>query len=256
MRKRYALDANVLASIVNSDDVAHFSCYSFFRNHHDDDNAIWVVPGLIFFEFQATQSKLSRKRRSMKVHELKLYDKFSLLGGADLLYACMAYAEKIPLVSNDSDFDPYSKELTLVKPRDVMKRTGKVTLKTDDKIYTVGYEEVKDGSGGTVRLDTGQATHVGGLTAKIVAQHLLREIIDSGLADKLELGRPHQSMERVLEDFHPAHDCIAKRLVLGFVATLCVLLSHFHVSFASDFSDPLVSVLDGCTIEVLKGNHP
>ena len=54
----------------------------------------------------------------------------------------------------------------------------------------VGYEEFKDSSGGTVRLDTGQATHVGGLTVKIVARHLLREIVDSGLADKLGLGRP------------------------------------------------------------------
>jgi hypothetical protein len=29
LRQRYALDASVLASIVNSDDVEHFSCYSF-----------------------------------------------------------------------------------------------------------------------------------------------------------------------------------------------------------------------------------
>ena len=94
-------------------------------------------------------------------------------------------------MTHDSDFDPYNEELALIKPRDLMKRTGRVTLKTDDKIYTVGYEEVKDGSGGTVRLHTGQATHVGGLAAKMVAQHLLREIIDSGLADKLGLGRPY-----------------------------------------------------------------
>ena len=63
MQKRYALDANVLVSIVNSDDVEHFSCYSFFRNLHDDDKAIWVVPGLIFFEFQATQSKRYKQYR-------------------------------------------------------------------------------------------------------------------------------------------------------------------------------------------------
>jgi hypothetical protein len=61
MRKRYALDASVLASIVNSDDIEHFSCYSFFRNLHDHDKAIWVVPGLIFFEFQATQSRRYRE---------------------------------------------------------------------------------------------------------------------------------------------------------------------------------------------------
>jgi predicted nucleic acid-binding protein len=217
MRQRYALDASVLASIVNSDDVEHFSCYSFFRNLNDDDKALWVVPGLIVFEFQATQSKRYRKRRPRqpvfrhsplhyentelyainrkfldKVYKLDLYDKFSTLRGADLLYACIARVENIPLVTHDSDFDPYSKEVTLIKPRDLMRRTGKVTLQTGGKLYTVGYEEIKDGSGGTVRLDTGQATHVGGLTAKSVARLLLREIISSGLADKRGLGRPKQ----------------------------------------------------------------
>lgn len=54
MRKRYVLDTSVLVSIVNSDDAEHFSCYSLFRNLHDEDKATWVVPGVIFFEFQAT----------------------------------------------------------------------------------------------------------------------------------------------------------------------------------------------------------
>ena len=97
--------------------------------------------------------------------------------------------ENIPLVTHDSDFDPYSKELTLIKPRDLMRRIGEVTLQNEGKRYTVGYEEIKDGSGGTVRLDTGQATHVGGLSAEIVARHLLREMISSGQAGKLRLGR-------------------------------------------------------------------
>jgi predicted nucleic acid-binding protein len=215
MRKRYALDASVLASIVNSDDAEHFSCYSFFQNLHEDDKATWVVPGLIFFEFQATQSRRYRdlhpghsvfryaplfyentevyqvtKRFLKEVHNLKLYDMFSHLHGADLLYACIARVERIPLVTHDGGFDRYSKEITLIKPRDLMRHTGKVTLQNGGKLYTVGYEEFKDSSGGTVRLDTGQATHVGGLTVKIVARHLLREIVDSGLADKLGLGRP------------------------------------------------------------------
>src|SRR5262249_46473936 len=61
-KQRYALDASVLASIVNSDDTEHFSCYSFFRDHHDKASAVWVVPGLIFFEFQATQSRRYREK--------------------------------------------------------------------------------------------------------------------------------------------------------------------------------------------------
>ena len=144
MRQRYALDASVLASVVNSDDAEHFSCYSFFRNLHDEDAAIWVVPGLIFFEFQATQSRRYQKRSPdadvfryaplfitntelyhvtepflTKVWELGLYDRFTNLKGPDLLYACIACVEDIPLVTHDADFDRYSDEIRLIKPREM-----------------------------------------------------------------------------------------------------------------------------------------
>ena len=46
-----------------------------------------------------------------KVRELELYDRFSCLKGADLLYACIARVEDNLLVTHDSDFDPYSDEL-------------------------------------------------------------------------------------------------------------------------------------------------
>lgn len=143
MRKRYVLDTSVLVSIVNSDDAEHFSCYSFFRNLHDEDKAIWVVPGVIFFEFQATQSRLYRERRPghpvfrnaplfytntelyhvtkkflTRVYDLELYDKFSSLRGADLLYACIAKVENLPLVTHDKGFDRYSDELTIIRPPD------------------------------------------------------------------------------------------------------------------------------------------
>jgi predicted nucleic acid-binding protein len=131
VRKRYALDTCVLASIVNSDDAEHGSCYSFFLNLYDEDKTTWVVPGLIFFEFQATQSRRYRERRPRhpvfrnaplsydntelhhvtkklldKVYELDLYNKFSLLKGSDLLYACLAFVEGIPLVTHDKNFNP------------------------------------------------------------------------------------------------------------------------------------------------------
>lgn len=143
MRQRYALDASVLAGIVNSDDPLHFSCYSFFRNLYDEDLATWVVPGLIFFEFQATQSRRSRERRDERaafryaplfeenceiydvtpdflraVHEADLYDLFECLKGADLLYACIARVESIPLVTHDKDFDRYSDEIEIIRPQD------------------------------------------------------------------------------------------------------------------------------------------
>ncbi len=144
MRQRYALDTSVLASIVNSDDAEHWSCYSFFQNLHDEDAATWVVPGLIFFEFQATQSRRYRERRPnvavfrqaplfytntelyhvtkkflAKVWDLGLYDRFSHLKGADLLYACIARVEGIPLVTHDAQFDRYSDDIRLIKPREI-----------------------------------------------------------------------------------------------------------------------------------------
>jgi predicted nucleic acid-binding protein len=147
MRKRYVLDTNVLVSIVNSDDTEHFSCYSFFQNLHNDDKAIWVVPGVIFFEFQATQSRRYRERRPShpvfrnaplfytntelyhvtkkflnQVYELGLYDVFNSLRGADLLYACIARVENLPLVTHDKEFGLYSKELTIVRPSDLYRR--------------------------------------------------------------------------------------------------------------------------------------
>jgi hypothetical protein len=53
------------------------------------------------------------------VWELGLYDRFSTLKGADLLYACIALVENILLVTHDSDFDRYSDQISLIKPREL-----------------------------------------------------------------------------------------------------------------------------------------
>ena len=213
-RQRSVLDTSVLASIVNSDDAEHFSCYSFFRNLHDEDKAIWVIPGLIFFELQATQSRRYHKLRPghpvfrnaplyvtnselyhvtqkflKKVFDLKLYDLFGKLKGADLLYACIARVEGLPLVTHDADFDRYNKELNLISPREIYRSgdtplgIGTVTVRKNDKTYAVGYKIFR----GVVQLETGQATQTNGSDAEITARQLLREMIQSGLADRLGL---------------------------------------------------------------------
>ena len=46
-----------------------------------------------------------------------------------------------------------------------------------------------------------------------------------------------------------------RRLILS-VSTLCFFISSFSSVFASDFTGPVVSVLDGDTIEVLHNQHP
>ena len=47
-----------------------------------------------------------------------------------------------------------------------------------------------------------------------------------------------------------------RRLLILSVSTLGFCISSFSVVLASDFSDPVVSVLDGDTIEVLHNRHP
>jgi hypothetical protein len=64
-------------------------------------------------------------------------------------------------------------------------RTAEATVEHGDKIYTVKYEVFRDG----VRLETGQATHLGGMTPEQIARVLLRELIESGFADRHGLGR-------------------------------------------------------------------
>jgi predicted nucleic acid-binding protein len=143
MRSRYVLDASVMAAVINMDDLEHQSCYWFFKNLHDADRVIWVVPGLIFFELQAVRAR--RKRDMIEnsppyariplyvenselyevtptflkiVWDLNLYDVFLSLKGADLLYACIAKVENIPLVTHDRDFDQYEGIIQIIRPRD------------------------------------------------------------------------------------------------------------------------------------------
>jgi hypothetical protein len=68
--------------------------------------------------------------------------------------------------------------------RDVL-RTGKVTVESEDKIYTAEYAVLK---GGMVRLEHGRATQLGGMTAEQLARMLLWEIVRSGVADERGLG--------------------------------------------------------------------
>jgi predicted nucleic acid-binding protein len=140
-KRRVVLDVSVLAAVVNSDDTEHLPAYSYFKNC--SDQTTWVVPGVAFFEFQATQSRRQRERSSghppfrhaplyyencelynvtreflKRVWEMELYDRFSFLKGADLLYACIARVESIPLVTHDADFNRYAPEISIIKPRE------------------------------------------------------------------------------------------------------------------------------------------
>lgn len=141
MKLRYVLDASVMAAVINMDDIGHQSSYWFFKNLHDAGRVTWVVPGLIFFELQSVRAR--RKRSNVEdrppygliplyvdntelyevtpeflkqVWEQDLYNTFLSLKGADLLYACIAKIENIPLVTNDSDFNPYKGVIEIIHP--------------------------------------------------------------------------------------------------------------------------------------------
>lgn len=141
VRKRYVLDASMLGAVVNMDEPSHQDSYWFFKNLHDADAATWVIPGLIFFEMQAVRARRHRERLDglpiygnlplyventeifevtqeflQKVWELDLYRKFGTLKGADLLYACIAHVERIPIVTQDLDFDRHADLLEIVRP--------------------------------------------------------------------------------------------------------------------------------------------
>jgi predicted nucleic acid-binding protein len=125
------------------DDPEHQSCYWFFQNLHDADRVTWVVPGLIFFELQAVRARRKRDKVEdrlpygriplymenselyevtpaflKRVWDLDLYNVFLSLKGADLLYACIAKVENIPLVTHDKDFDQYEGTIQIIRPRD------------------------------------------------------------------------------------------------------------------------------------------
>lgn len=129
-------DSSFIISVVNSKDRFHSPCYSYWKN--TEDKVLWIIPDLVFFEFQAAQSRIySGKKepfRNLSLHsgnskrfrltnkfwgkiwDMQLYDKFSALKGADLMFACIAKAENLPLVTCDHHFEKYADEIMVINP--------------------------------------------------------------------------------------------------------------------------------------------
>ncbi len=129
-------DSSFIISAVNSRDAFHSCCYSYWKN--TEGKVLWIIPDLVFFEFQAAQSRCykgkdepyrwlglhrgnSRRIRLTnklleKIWDMRLYDTFSSLKGADLLFACIAKAESLPLVTLDSHFEKYADEIKIINP--------------------------------------------------------------------------------------------------------------------------------------------
>ena len=132
--QRLVTDACFLISAIRSCDPNHNVCYNFFKNH--EDSTTWVVPIIAYFEYQATQSRLQREGKKAyrelyipnqeiynvsldlvhKTAEQNLANIFSELRGADLVYACIAKIENIPLVTCDNHFNSYIGQISIINP--------------------------------------------------------------------------------------------------------------------------------------------
>jgi predicted nucleic acid-binding protein len=130
---KLVVDASFLISAIRSCDVNHQQCFQFFSEH---ENVTWIIPTIAYFEYQAAQSRLRREGKeayrelyipNFKVYELThdfikqvaemdLPNLFEHLKGADLVYACVAKVEKIPLVTCDGHFEQYFAEIEVVNP--------------------------------------------------------------------------------------------------------------------------------------------
>jgi predicted nucleic acid-binding protein len=135
MKKTYLIDGFITA-VARKNHEFHDPCYAFARHHAD---AEWVIPPMALFEFHSAQSRRNKIENvhdehfrelhwpnvryyeitqlfAHKAWDLDLYNKFENLGGTDLIYACIAKVEAIPLVTRDSDFLLYSDEIVIVNP--------------------------------------------------------------------------------------------------------------------------------------------
>jgi predicted nucleic acid-binding protein len=130
---RLVVDASFLISAIRSCDDNHQQCLQFFHDHED---VTWIIPTLAYFEYQAAQSRLKREGkkayRELYIPDFKVYELthnfirqvaemdlpnlFERLKGSDLVYACVAKVEKIPLVTCDGDFEQYSAEIEVLNP--------------------------------------------------------------------------------------------------------------------------------------------
>jgi predicted nucleic acid-binding protein len=117
-----------LTSVIRTADVHYNIANQFYKRNSD---AVWVIPTLAYFEFQAAQSRSGRRYRyvyinALEVFELtldftrrcrekQLFERFLKLRGADLVYACIAKVEGIALVTFDQDFDDYAGDIEIIR---------------------------------------------------------------------------------------------------------------------------------------------
>ncbi|MSO70409.1 MAG: type II toxin-antitoxin system VapC family toxin [Alphaproteobacteria bacterium] len=131
---RYVWDTSALASVVNTNDEHNKASYQFYQEHND---SVYIFPAIAWFEFQAAVSRRNREGHKVqrdlyvldgknivfdvdqeliaRASERRLFEKFSSLRGADLIFACIAYLEEAALVTNDRAFESLN-EIQVIVP--------------------------------------------------------------------------------------------------------------------------------------------
>ena len=114
-------DASALVAVIRVSDAHHQQAYGLWLEHK---TALSIIPALAWFEYQATANRLKREgaRMSPLIHldesttkllpidlafirrssGRMLPDRFDMLRGADLVYACAAALEDATLVTFDT----------------------------------------------------------------------------------------------------------------------------------------------------------
>ncbi|MFC1780293.1 type II toxin-antitoxin system VapC family toxin [Patescibacteria group bacterium] len=130
---KYLIDASVIHGWANTKDQHHTVCKQFIENHINEE---LYFPIHSLFEIHASclrrkkggtftgllgkfvlknQKFISINRKFYdKCQNLKLFSLFKDLKGSDLIYACIARLGKLTLVTCNSDFDVYTKEIRVL----------------------------------------------------------------------------------------------------------------------------------------------
>lgn len=123
---RKVVDASVMIALLNKSDKFHAKALDFFRRVSDEEEVQLVIPTHTLFEVNVKIRGIKNDKRwdsiepfiakgpefypittqfLEKIQQEAAFDWLSKLGSQDAIYAAIAFIEKIPLVTFDSDFE-------------------------------------------------------------------------------------------------------------------------------------------------------
>lgn len=135
---RYVLDANILLGLIleedNHTDITS-DLYKLITERDETPNPVFIIsPASIFVEVNMKVNKFKKKGKGLKgkfsikhtathpiddrfvqyMHDKNLFDKFSMLGSQDVLYAVVAHYYDATLITLDNDFDKVKDHIKII----------------------------------------------------------------------------------------------------------------------------------------------